>query len=107
MTSPSEQEAVLARLIKDWEARFGELHQKIERFETEKSGPVRFFPAKIISLYFRDAHAEVRIDIDGELTVLRNPDTPRPAFQHPHSDVLEHIPEATKPHMGMTPRDAA
>jgi hypothetical protein len=59
----ADQEAT-KKLVEDWQMRFGPLQACSAHFEVEHNGPVRFFPGKVIDYYFRDAAAQVRIDLD-------------------------------------------
>jgi hypothetical protein len=95
----AEQEAALEKLIKDWEAQFGELFTQHERWDRRTSGPVVWFAGKLIDLYFRDGHAQVLLEANtGQVKVLKAPNQPR------QFEPLPEAPRDTTPWvMGITP----
>jgi hypothetical protein len=80
--------------------RFGPLQACSAHFDVEHNGPVRFFPGKVIDYYFRDAAAQVRIDLDTQkISVTKDPSAPKPS--RPETSYSEGAWDSYRESMGL------
>jgi hypothetical protein len=101
------QEAI-QKFVREWRYRHGELQQCVAHWEVHEDGKVRWFPTKVIDLYFTNAHGQIRLDTEtGKVTVAINPDNkPKLAADAPPVPVAP-MQASPATYLGMQPLEEA
>jgi hypothetical protein len=100
-TLNSVDQQAIEKYIREWRYQHGEPQQCVAHWEVREDGKVRWFPAKVIDLYFRDAHGQVRLNSEnGEMTVSKHPNDKQ---QKPSLDRLDLDCKPDTPTYGLTP----